>query len=162
MRPRFTHTVFFSLVPDSTMCKKGWWWCALSCVKNRLIATGDPWRSASGQPPCTSTIHMYPKNNTQGYENTHPFSHTSFSFPLRDSNWRVEIIAESIEWFILGRGPGFLVVVWFGSCPLPLLSPSCHSFSVFLRVAGWACWRGGGGWGGGQSNHTTARMPGPL
>ncbi len=50
------------------------------------------------------------------------------------------------------RGPGFLVVIWFGSSPIPLSplrSTSCLSFPVFLFVAGRAYLRerrvGGGG-----------------
>jgi hypothetical protein len=149
-------TLIFLTCPSlDNMCKKGWWWCALSCVKNRLIGTGDPWRSAPGQPPCMSTIHMYPKNNTQGYENTHPFSLTSFSFPLWDSNWRVEIIAESTELFI--EEQAFLSSYGLAPPPPPSPSASCHSFSVFLRVAGRA-YRGRGE----RPSHTMARMPGPL
>jgi hypothetical protein len=58
------------------------------------------------------------------------------------------------------RGPGFLAVVWSGSSPHPLpLLPS--SFSVLLRVVGWAYWKERGKEGVGESN-TTARKPGPL
>ncbi len=43
----------------------------------------------------------------------------------------------------------------------PLLSASCLSFSVFLRVAGPAYWPEGGG-GADETNHTTTRKSGPL
>jgi hypothetical protein len=53
---------------------------------------------------------------------------------------------------IIYRGPGFLVVVWFGSTPAPFLPPptpfpsaTCLSCSVFLFVIGRAYW-GRGGW----------------
>jgi hypothetical protein len=59
------------------------------------------------------------------------------------------------EYWVIYRGLGFLVVVWFGSPPTPfppLLSASCLSLSVFLCDAGRAYWRkkGGRGWPGGR------------
>jgi hypothetical protein len=44
------------------------------------------------------------------------------------------------------KRPGFLAVAWFVSSPTPLsLSKFCLSLSAFLRVAGQAYWREGGG-----------------
>jgi hypothetical protein len=53
--------------------------------------------------------------------------------------------AFSREYWMIYRAPSFLAVVWFGSSPtpfpIPFPSASCLSFSVFLCVAGRACWR---------------------
>ncbi len=62
------------------------------------------------------------------------------------------------------RGPGFLVVVRFGSSPTPsALSPEpagslSQSFCLYRRSS----LQTGDGKGGGELNNTTARKPGPL
>ncbi len=50
----------------------------------------------------------------------------------------------SREYWMIHRGPGFLVVEWFGTPPTtPPVLPwtRCLSFSVFLSVAGQAYWQ---------------------
>ncbi len=65
----------------------------------------------------------------------------------------------------LYRGPGFLVVVWLGSCPNPPLTlASCPSFPFFLYVVRRVVLHSTDGRGEGvgeEPNHTTARKPDP-
>jgi hypothetical protein len=65
-------------------------------------------------------------------------------------------LSESIEWFI--EDQSFLMSYDLAPSPNhPLPSANCLSFSVFLRVAGRACWRERRGKGGGETNRTTRR-----
>ncbi len=66
------------------------------------------------------------------------------------------------EYWMIYSGPGFLIVIYFGSSPTPsphILSASCLSFSVFQCVTGWGRERGKGG---GEESIIRRRQPGPL
>jgi hypothetical protein len=69
------------------------------------------------------------------------------------------------EYCMIYRGPGFLVIIWFGSSPTPILPFPVSKLFLFLSLP--VCPRsnllpGGGETVGEEPNLTTARKPGPL
>jgi hypothetical protein len=70
---------------------------------------------------------------------------------IRNRIWPLwPVMVKTREYWMIDRGPGFLLVVWFGSSPIPFPPPSLSRLSLFLSLP--VCRRSslptGGGGGG--------------
>ncbi len=158
-----TKIIKIFMIEDFSICHRCQWhrWWTLSCeylrefskkFQTALMVYSGAWRKLNHEKTRSRKISWHCPFKLNGFINDNTDSDTHHFY------WNLSRVLTREYWMIY-RGPGFLVVLWFDSSPT-LPSASYLSFSVFLCVISRAYWGGKGV--GEKPIYRTERKPDPL